>query len=140
MKSRHHRSASEKDRIIERISDFLLTRHKEIIVAYSFGSFLSSEVFSDIDLGLLLHKTPAEPMKYEINLESELENSISHPVDIRILNEAPISFCQATVRGKVILDRDPNRRADFENRVLKEYFDFSTFRRRYLAEVLNAPV
>ena len=140
MKSKHHRSGSEKDRIIERISDFLLTRHKEIISAYSFGSFVSSDVFSDIDLGLLLHKTPAEPMTYEINLERELENSISHPVDIRILNKAPISVCQAAVRGKVILDRDLNRRADFENRVLKEYFDFSTFRRRYLAEVLNAPV
>lgn len=42
--------------------------------------------------------------------------------------------------GRPIVDKDPNLRADFETRILKHYFDFSPFQRRYLREVLNAPV
>ena len=30
--------------------------------------------------------------------------------------------------------------ADFESYVLKKYFDFARFRRRYLSEVINAPI
>jgi len=115
-----------------------LRRHEEIAAAYCHGSFLT-DAFADIDLGVLLYTALGDPVIYEMSLENELEKLISYSVDIRVINEAPISFCQAVVRGKVILDRDPNRRAEFESRVLREYFDFAPFRQRYLAEVLNAP-
>jgi hypothetical protein len=63
------------------------------------------------------------------------------PVDIRILNRAPISFCQNVIReGKVILDKNPDERAFFQGLILKKYFDFEPFRRRYLREVVNAPI
>ena len=135
---KHHLEPSEKDRMTREISIYLLRCHEEIVAAYCHGSFLG-DFFADIDFGLLLYTAPKEPVTYEMSLESELEKLISYSVDIRVINEAPISFCQAVVRGKVILDRDPNRRAEFETRVLKEYFDFAPFRQRYLAEVLNAP-
>jgi hypothetical protein len=136
---KHHLDTSDKDRILRTISDYLISNHQEIAAAYCYGSF-PADAFSDIDLGLLLYAVPEEPVTYEIDLEKELEKLIPYSVDIRLLNRAPISFCQAVLRGKVIVDRDPEQRADFENRVLKEYFDFAPFRRRYLAEVLNAPV
>jgi len=135
---KHQLTPSKKDRIIQKISSDLLKHHEEIVAAYCYGSFLTG-AFADIDLGLLLYITPDELITYEMSLETELEKLISYSVDIRVINQAPISFCQAVVRGKVIVDRDPNRRADFETRVLKEYFDFAPFRQRYLAEVLNAP-
>jgi uncharacterized protein len=136
---KHHLKASEKDRILQEISSHLLGHHEEIVAAYCHGSFLT-DAFADIDLGLLFHMPPKETLTYEVNLENELEKMISYSIDIRVLNEAPISFSQAVLRGKVILDRDPNFRADFETRILKAYFDFAPFRRRYLAEVLNAPL
>lgn len=131
---------AEKDSTIQAISGYILNNHPEVLAAYFFGSFHSADSFRDIDLGLLLHDTPPQPLAYEIDMEIHLERRVGYPVDIRILNSAPISFCQAVIRGKLIFDANPDRRADFENRILKQYFDFSPFRRRYLAEVLNAPV
>jgi predicted nucleotidyltransferase len=136
---KHDLKQAEKDHMIRELSDYLFRRHGEIAAAYCHGSFLVNS-FADIDLGLLLYKVTEEPLAYEMSLETELEKLLPHRIDIRIINEAPISFCQAVFRGKVILDRDPNHRAEFETRVLKEYFDFAIFRQRYLAEVLNAPL
>jgi hypothetical protein len=135
---KHHLKPSEKERITQEVSGSLLRRHEEILATYCHGSFLT-DAFADIDLGVLLYTALGETVIYEMSLENELEKLISYSVDIRVMNEAPISFCQAVVRGKVILDRDPNRRAEFESRVLGEYFDFAPFRQRYLAEVLNRP-
>ena len=129
----------DRDNILLLVSNHLLEAHEEIVAAYCFGSFLAGS-FADIDLGLLLYSSPEEPVIYEMDLESELEKLVPYSFDIRVMNLAPISFCQAIVRGKVILDKDPNLRADFEARVIKEYFDFAPFRQRYLAEVSNAPL
>jgi hypothetical protein len=63
------------------------------------------------------------------------------PVDVRVLNGAPLSFQYHVIKdGQVIVDHNPDIRADYEGRVLKQYFDFSRFRMRYLKEVMHAPL
>lgn len=70
-----------------------------------------------------------------------MKHKLKYPMDIRIINRAPLSFCQSVIRnGRIVVDRDPNMRADFEGLILKQYFDFAPFHRRYLCEVKNAPV
>jgi len=135
---KHRLKSPEKDLIVREISGHLMRCHEEIVTAYCHGSFLK-DAFRDIDLALLLYTALEETLFYEVSLETELDKLIPYNLDIRVLNKAPVSFCQAVVRGEVILDRDPNHRAEFESRVLKEYFDFASFRQRYLSEVLNAP-
>ena len=133
--------APEKEDIVSAISSHLQREHKEIAAAYLFGSFVKEEAFSDIDLGVLMNIELERSLEYELELESRLERLFKYPVDVRIINSAPLSFCQNVIRhGRVIVDRDPNLRADFEGQILKQYFDFAPFRRRYLAEVKNAPV
>jgi predicted nucleotidyltransferase len=106
-----------------------------------FGSFIAAESFSDIDLGMIIKTEIANLMLFEFELENRLEKICSHPVDVRVLNRASLSFCQNVIRfGKVILDRDPNLRADFEGNIRKQYFDFSRFRKQYLREAVNAPI
>ncbi|MBW1691644.1 MAG: hypothetical protein DRG87_06335 [Deltaproteobacteria bacterium] len=140
-KIKHAIKDSQRQDIIEAISSYLVSKKKEISVAYLFGSFITQDYFSDIDIGILTEKTLAEPLSFEIGLEIELGRIAEYQVDTRILNGAPLSFCREVIRhGRVILDRDPNLRSDFEGMVLKKYFDFSRFHRRYLAEVLNAPL
>ena len=118
-----------------------LTKHDEIVLAYVFGSFVQSDKFSDIDLGILIKEKLDTPMDMELNLEIALEDIVHYPVDVRILNHAPISFCQNVIRhGRVVLERDANLRANFTGNILKQYFDFAPFRRRYLKEVSNAPI
>jgi predicted nucleotidyltransferase len=136
------RSANKKkkDEIIRMVST-LIARHKEINSAYLHGSFLSGEVFADIDLGLLMTHTPENIIEYEFNVEIEIERRVNIPVDVRVLNNAPISFVQNVIRhGEVVLDNKPNVRSDFESYSLRKYFDFAPFRRRYLSEVINAPI
>lgn len=114
---------------------------KSITTAYLFGSFIAADSFSDIDLGVIIKTDFANLMLFEFELENRLEKICSHPVDVRVLNRAPLSFCQNVIRhGKVILDRDPNLRADFEGNIRKQYFDFSRFRKQYLREAVNAPI
>ena len=132
---------SRKDRIAESISSHLREAMESITTAYLFGSFVTDDAFSDIDLGVIIKTDLANLMLFEFELENRLEKICSHPVDVRVLNRAPLSFCQNVIRfGKVILDRDPNLRADFEGNIRKQYFDFSRFRKQYLREAVNAPI
>jgi predicted nucleotidyltransferase len=132
---------SQKDQVVNRISSYLMERYGEIAAVYLFGSFNSTEQFSDIDLAILLDSPLDAPLFFEINLETELGKIVKYPVDVRILNQAPLSFCQKVIRsGTVIVDRRPNLRADFQGKILKQYFDLIPFYRRYLHEVVNAPI
>jgi predicted nucleotidyltransferase len=133
-------SRSEREKIIEAISLFF-QQQKKIVAVYLFGSFPSEKAFSDIDLGILFEGDVKNPLDTEVELETQIQRVVKYPVDARILNRAPLSFCQRVIRsGTLILDRSPNVRADFQGRVLKQYFDFSYFQKRYLREVVNAPI
>lgn len=132
---------SSKERLLIAIADRLNELCDGLVAAYVHGSFLKEEAFSDVDLGILLTEKPDRPLIRELDLEVALEGSVSCPVDVRVLNGAPVFFCQSVIRtGEVIADLDPNRRADFEGWVLKKYFDFAPFRARYLSEAANAPL
>jgi hypothetical protein len=137
----HTLSRSEKEKVIQIISSHLFQQYDEILAVYIFGSFISERHFSDIDIGIITAMDLNKPLDFELKLENRLEKLIKYPVDVRILNRAPISFSQNVFRtGRVIIDKNPNMRADFEGRILKQYFDFSPFQQRYLQEVTNAPV
>ena len=132
---------SDKDRIIKDISVCLREKYIDISAAYIFGSFISLETFSDIDLGVIIEMDQSRSLSFELDLEGALERLVKYPVDVRVLNQAPLSFSQNVFRnGRVIIDKNPNLRADFETRILKEYFEIAPFLKRYLQEVLNAPV
>lgn len=138
---KNHLSESEKGVITEKIASFLISSCNEIVAAYVLGSFVNPGPFSDIDIGIITIKKRDRTLEFEIELETRLEDIIRYPVDVRILNQAPLSFCQTAIRfGKVIVDRNPNLRADFEGQILKRYFDFYRFRSRYLKDVVNAPI
>ena len=137
----HTLSRSEKEKVIQIISSHFFQQYDEIFSVYIFGSFISERHFSDIDIGIITAMDLSKPLDFELKLENRLEKLIKYPVDVRILNRAPISFSQNVFRtGRVIIDKNPNMRADFEGRILKQYFDFSPFQQRYLQEVTNAPV
>jgi predicted nucleotidyltransferase len=140
-KKKYTISKSRRDRIAASISSYLIENMKSIATAYLFGSFVAVDSFSDIDLGVIIETDPVNLMLFEFELENRLEKICGHPVDVRVLNRAPLSFCQNVIsHGKVILDRDPNHRADFEGNIRKQYFDFSRFRKLYLREAVNAPI
>ncbi len=131
----------EKKRVIGKISDFLKAR-EDILFAYIYGSFVSQEAFNDIDVGIYVSlKGHRSPLDTELDLEAELENIVLIPVDVRVLNHAPLSFVYNVLRERiVIVDKDKTLRADFEGLICKKYFDFKHLRDEYLREIINAPI
>ncbi len=131
----------EKDILIEKISDFLKTK-KYILFAYIFGSFIIEDSFSDIDIGIFIkNKNFKSPLEVELKLEREIENIAHVPVDVRIINHAPLSFIYSILKNRiVIVDNNKSLRADFEGLVYKKYFDFRYLRDEYLREIINAPL
>lgn len=137
---KHSLGQKNKEEILDEIVAMLYERD-EIVLAYVFGSFIESDTFSDIDIGVLTSGNIKSPLKYEFELEIQIEDHIGYPIDVRILKNAPLSFCQNVIRhGHIIIERDANLTADFMGQTLKKYFDFAPFRRRYLEEMENAPI
>ena len=129
----------KKSQIINTIID-LFSKKDEIISVYLFGSFLKS-YFSDIDIGILLKNIPTDIITYETGLENHLEDTIGFNFDVRVLNKAPISFYYNVIAGgKVIVDKKPDFRIELECKILKMYFDFDYYRKRYLSDIINAPI
>jgi predicted nucleotidyltransferase len=140
-KHKHSLKPDQKEKLAVEISVYLEKNFKQVVAAYLYGSFVTGLFFSDIDLGILLKDDIDRTLDFELDLENRLEGIVKYPVDVRLLNGAPLSFCQNVIRHrKVILDGKPNLRAEFEGQILKQYFDFAYFQRRYLQEVTNAPV
>jgi len=134
-------SAKEKEVLIEKIRAILRAKGY-ILFAYIFGSFISEDGFKDIDIGVFVSGVESESsLKMELKLESEIEEAIRIPVDIRVINNAPPSFVYNVFKaGIVIVDKNKSLRSDFEGMVYKKYFDFQHLRNEYLREIENAPI
>ena len=131
----------EKKVLIEEISG-ILKKKEYILFAYLFGSFISEDVFKDIDIGVFISGAESKSLlKLELMLEGEVEDAIHLPVDIRAINNAPLSFVYNMLKcGIVIVDANKHLRSDFEGLVCKKYFDFQHLRNEYLREIINAPL
>jgi predicted nucleotidyltransferase len=115
----------------------------EIVFAYLHGSFLLKDVFRDVDIAVFLAPGPPRPsddVEYEIALSLRLEKAIGLPMDIKILNRAPLSFRYHASRGILLLSRDESTRENFLCRTWSEYFDFARLARVYQEELTRARV
>jgi predicted nucleotidyltransferase len=141
MKQKRALTAEEKKHLIERITVFLQTK-EYILFAYIFGSFTSGKDFNDIDIGIFISAEKSEPLLgRELEIERELADALHLPVDVRIINSAPLPFTYNVLRsGVVILDNDKSLRADFEGLIFKKYFDYRHLRDEYLREIKSAAV
>ncbi|WP_346865613.1 nucleotidyltransferase domain-containing protein [Methanocalculus sp. MSAO_Arc2] len=100
----------------------------DVIVVYIFGSFLKSNRFNDIDIGVLVsgERKPYDYFKYGMRIASVIEQHISPrcEVDLRILNGAPVRFLYEVIQsGRLVFARDEDERSSFEADVLTQYLD-----------------
>ncbi len=124
----------EREKVVKKLAD-ILKKREEVIFAYIHGSFLKGN-FRDVDVAIYL--TESRDVFYEIELEVELEETLKLPVDVRILNSAPLSFRFGVIKnGLILFSKDEQARVEFETRTISEYHDFAYFRKRYRREVLG---
>lgn len=137
---RRHRTVdpSERSRILERLAADLAA-DPDVAFAYVYGSFVGSEPFHDVDIGVYLRTTPPESMTlHSLALAEHLSTGVGLPVDVRILNAAPVSFVYHVLRGQLILNRDDDLLGEVMQRTVSRYLDIAPLLRRSTKEAFVA--
>lgn len=143
-KKRYSISNERKNYIISLLTDNLRAC-AELDFTYIHGSFLSEEDFGDIDIAVYLKKganpTSDSVTKFEIDLEIKLEKLTGYPVDVRVINNSPLSFRYNVLKsGKLLFAVNEDIQTDFAERTITAYIDFVPYRKRYLKEVLDLEI
>ncbi len=106
-----------------------------LCAAYLFGSFGRGEgrADSDLDIGLLYDSPPPSTLRGQpFTVAADLESLLGRPVDIVVLNTAPVDLVHRVLRdGRLLLQPNPSARIAFEVRARNEYFDILPFLQRY---------
>jgi len=130
-------NGQERENILLNIEGFLKKR-SDLLFAYVHGSFISLNRFRDIDVAIYLNAMSDDPLQVELDLEAQLHQITKYPVDVRILNCAPLSFRYNTIKnGKRLVVIDDDARCDFEEMTVSKYFDFAPYRKMYLKEAFS---
>lgn len=101
-------SRNDRGRLIERLRA-ALTDRDEVLFALVFGSFLDAHVFHDLDLAVYVRglQDVLDSAVYAEKLSAELTKILSLPVDVVVLNHAPMWLRLRALKGVVVVDRDP---------------------------------
>ena len=98
-----------------------------VLAVYLFGTVArgTDRAASDVDLGVLLRDAPAATLEGRmLAYEAALECELGRPVQLVILNDAPVDLVHRVLTdGRLLLDRDRAARLRFEVRSRNEYFD-----------------
>ena len=118
-----------------------LMKIPKLTVAYLHGSFVKAGRFRDIDIAIYLKDSPDSSLDLELQLEAKFGEAIHYPVDVRVLNTAPLSFRYNVIKdGQVIIVNDDDARTEFVEATTLDYLDFAPFRKMYLKEALGLGV
>ncbi len=109
-----------------------LDRQSDVLAAYLFGSVAEgrSTPLSDVDIAVLLDAEKVQDtFLRRLQLMGELERFATRPVDVVVLNDAPLLLRYQVLRhGRLLYDRDPRARVEFEVRVGELYDDLQPSR------------
>jgi hypothetical protein len=131
-------SDTEKMEVLKKISAFL-SQQAEIVFAFLYGSFLREKFFRDIDIGTFVKSIdPEEYFNFENSQAYQLEQKLGFllPMEVKIINQAPISFRFEVIRGTLLFSRDEALQADFMEATARKYLDMGPVRRHYLREAI----
>ncbi|MDQ7063242.1 MAG: nucleotidyltransferase domain-containing protein [candidate division KSB1 bacterium] len=114
-----------------------------VIAVYLYGSILEQNTFHDVDLAVLCEKSFLKTEHYFHTVlrwgtlaESHLQPRFD--VDLRLLNEAPVTFQHEVIsKGHIVYERDHDARVMFEARVLSEYMDTEPLRKFFERSILS---
>jgi hypothetical protein len=122
---------------IKKVIAETLNSAKGIDFAYVFGSFNDESLpFHDIDLGIFFNiKDPVEVCNVSDDLAIVLLKQVTFPVDVRPLNNAPVTFLYHVMKGELILENNEEVRCQVMERTVREYFDLQPILNRAMKEM-----
>ena len=88
---------------------------------------------SDIDVAVLLERDPPLTLDASaVALGGDIQVETGLPIDLVILNRAPVDLIHRVLRdGVLLVERDRNARVRFEVKARSEYFDLKPHLDRY---------
>ncbi|HSJ57149.1 MAG TPA: nucleotidyltransferase domain-containing protein, partial [Anaerolineae bacterium] len=98
----------------------------EVRFAYLHGSAAEGLAYRDLDVALYLdpaHPAAGDSFDYEMDLSVDLTRRLTFPVDVRVLNRAPLGFQQAVTTGVILVVRDEEELFGYIERVAMERMD-----------------
>ena len=106
-KMKDKRIRTIKKDIIITIKEILISRN-EIIAAFIYGSFLYTEDYDDIDVGVFTNCTfhGLEKPDYEFELEQLLSKKLTSKIDLRVIDDAPDKFLYNVFKGCYLFSKD----------------------------------
>ena len=115
-------TAEEKIKII----DFLRERLgsiNEILFAYVHGGFVERNLFRDVDLAVWI-RSEEKAFYYTVDFSAKLEVEVGIPIDIHVLNEAPLPFkYHVLTQGKLLFSKDEKLRFRVIDETVRKYID-----------------
>ena len=100
-----------------------LADRADVSFAYVFGSFLQGDGFRDIDVAIWT--TEWADTTADIDLAVRFSRAIGLPVDVRRINDAPLSFRFHVFRGRLLLVRDELALSDLLEHTARAYHDIA---------------
>lgn len=121
-----------------------LALHQEILFAHLYGSF-SNQVLPFNDVGVAVCLSPAwsavNVSEYERVLSVELTSKLQIPVDVRVLNQTPLSFQRSVLyRGELVFIQDQigdEYLSALVERVGLEYDEYPQYIQAHLREMTS---
>jgi predicted nucleotidyltransferase len=113
----------------------LQTRPK-ILFAILYGSAVEVANPRDLDIGLYVDRNsipPARELDYAFALADELERKVPYPIDVRVINDAPLGFRFNVSQERAVLVNDSASYYQFLERTWNDLDDLDTFRQQISA-------
>lgn len=127
----------EKEAVLRRAAD-ALRKEEAVLFAYAHGSFLENRPFRDLDLAVYVRpeRMQAGRTRFETGLEASIRKALDSrfPVDVRELNRSGIPFQYHAIRGRLLVDRDPETRWALMTWVVARYLDLEPILRHHTKE------
>ena len=126
--------AGEKSRVRDQLAT-LLSAESRVAFACLYGSFAESQPFHDVDVGVYLRDDQLlGAVSLELDLAQRLSEAVKLPVDVRILNAAPVPFLYHVLKGQILVSREEERLASVMEDTIRRYLDIAPLLRHYTQE------
>ena len=120
----HRVDAAAKQRL-RAIITTAVNNDPQVRFAFLYGSFLEPDLpFHDIDLGVFLKEPDRlERADYAGKLSHALSKQTALPIDVKPLNDAPLTFRYHVIKGDLLDSKDDDCRCRFMEETIRAYLD-----------------
>jgi predicted nucleotidyltransferase len=117
-----------------------LSELPEVAAAFLHGTFRDGLPFRDVDVAVFLQSGAEElrePWAWEARAAASLTRSVGLPVDVRVVNDAPLGLLFHATAGDLCWARDEEAVLDRVEVIRLRYYDFQPFAEKNLKGMLH---